>query len=165
MCITVDNVVIGFDELISSVHKTNGASNTVSTTQDQIQYNNGDLTIVLGFGSLRVIVVDNDKSASITFTPVEIEVGTFKLDRGLQLSLYSTTYRDHRESMFIGGGELFQLSTLYDFDFGIVKEIVPKYLELLESLRDSSQESKIHMETYELAVTAIRDLATKYAEE
>jgi hypothetical protein len=67
--------------------------------------------------------------------------------------------------MFMGTGELFQYGTLHDFDFGIVSDIVPKYLELLESLKDSGEFSKVHEGTYDLAVLSIRELAAKYAEE
>lgn len=163
MSVDLQKVMSGFDSLLNSIN--GGTQSTISTTQDQIQHNLGDLTIILGYGSLRLMVVDNDKSASIAFTPVDIEVGTFKLNKSLQLALYSTEYRETRESMFMGGGELFQLSTLYDFDFGIVKDIVPKYLELLKALKDSGEWKKIHIETYEAALATITDLVVRYEEE
>lgn len=155
----------GYDAILEYVNGGRTAK-TITRTNDHIQYSHDDITIVIGFNSLRMIIVDNDKAASITMVPAAISVGSLSLDCETTFALYNTEYRHTFGGLYIDGGETFQNSTVYDFDFGIVKSIVPKYLQVLEAMSLSPEmKPNVHATTLANAIENVRKYNKMYEQE
>lgn len=156
----------GFDALIEYLTNKSVVAHNITLTDDHIQYVKDDITIVVGFNSLRLLYVDNKKFASITMVPTEVQAGALMIPRETKLALYNTDFRKDVSTLYISGAETFQLSTLYDFDFGILKDIVPKYLEVLEVFQTAPKvDKKVHVPTLEAAIVSVREAAKQYNEE
>lgn len=154
----------GYDSMLNFL--LGGSSSNLTLTDDHIQYVNGDITIVIGFNSLRCLFIDNKKFASITMIPAEVNAGSLTLQCETKFALYNSEFRHDFPGLYIDGGSTFQMSTLYDFDFGIIKDIMPKYLRVLEALVISSKtEKKVHQPTLQNAIESVRKYAKMYAEE
>lgn len=160
------NHIEGFDAVLNFFQSQSTVAHNVTMTDDHIQYVKDDITIVIGFNSLRLLYVDNGKYASITMVPTDVQAGSLVIPRETKLALYNTDFRKDVSSLYISGAETFQLSTLYDFDFGILKDIMPKYLEILEVLQTAPKaQKKVHVPTLEAAIESVREAAKLYEEE
>lgn len=156
----------GFDAVLEFLRAASSSTTNITLTDDHLQYVKDDITVVIGFNSLRLLVVDNKKYASITMVPTEVHAGTLVIPCETKLALYNTEYRHEVSGLYISGAETFQMSTLYDFDFGILKDIIPKYLEVLEELVTSSKtEKKVHTPTLLSAIESVRKYTKMYEEE
>lgn len=156
----------GFDALLDFLSNSSSVANNITLTEDHIQFVKDDITVIIGFNSLRLLVVDNKKFASIAMVPAEVTAGTLVIPCETKLALYNTDFRKEVSGLYISGAETFQMSTLYDFDFGILKEIMPKYLEVLEVLRTAPKtEKKVHTPTLEDSIESVRKYAKMYEEE
>lgn len=156
----------GFNEIIDFLTSHSTLAHNVTITDDHVQYVKDSVTVVIGLNSLRLLFVDNDKFASITMVPTDVQAGSLVIPREMKLALYNTDFRKDVSSLYISGAETFQLSTVYDFDFGILKDIVPKYLEVLEVLKIAPKtDKKVHVPTLEAAIESVREAAKQYEEE
>lgn len=99
----------------------------------------GNYSVILGRDTLRLVVTDSDKNAIIAFNPTKVSVGSFERGIELNISIHESKLNESYSRLYIDCGELFQLSTLHDFDFVIVKEIYTKYLELLKVMKESTR--------------------------
>jgi hypothetical protein len=98
--------------------------------------------------------------------PVSVQTGKLELSCETILALYSTDFRKTFSGLYMDSGEAFQINTLYDFDFSILKDIAPKYLEVLKTIQDcDSMKSKVHAETLSAAIESVEKYNTMYAEE
>lgn len=101
------------------------------------QITTGVETIIIGRDTLRFTYSDNEKNAMISFTPVKASVGSFEQPINLNLSCFTSGLSESYSRLYVDGGELFQYSTVHDFDFAILPELYTKYLELLKAMKES----------------------------
>lgn len=155
----------GFDEIEKLLDCT-GSYENINMTDDHIQYSKDEISIVIGLNSLRMLLVDNNLFASITMVPVEVSAGSLVIPCETKLALYNTDFRKDVSGLYISSSETFQISTLYNFDFGILNSVVPKYLKVLERMSTSPKTAKkVHAPTLEAAIESVRTYAEMYAAE
>lgn len=94
-------------------------------------------TVTFGINTLRFVFGDDEKNATISINPLNIEIGSYIRDVELVLQVLSSGFTNKYNRLYVDGGELFQYSTVHDFDFGIIPDLMTKYLELLKVLKDS----------------------------
>lgn len=101
------------------------------------QITTGTETMIIGRDTLRFTYSDNEKNAMISFTPVKATVGSFEQPLNLTLSCFESGLNEPYSRLHVDGGELFQYSTVHDFDFAIIPDLYTKYLELLKEMKES----------------------------
>ncbi len=127
-----------FDRIINAL-KTNKTNSLCNKSSDQIQTSTKECTVLMGFHSLRCTVINNIDNTAYSISPVSIVVDDVTVNpMGTVLSVFNTNETVSKEisSLTIDGGEIFQLSTMYNCDFSFIKFIMPKYVEVLESLKE-----------------------------
>lgn len=97
----------------------------------------GTESLIIGRDTLRFTYSDNVKNAMISFTPTKVAVGSFERPLELNLSCFESGLNESYSRLHVDGGELFQYSTVHDFDFSILPELYTKYLELLKAMKES----------------------------
>lgn len=114
-----------------------GRSTGVNLTGSIYQITIGDESLIIGRDTHRFTYSNNKKNATITFNPTELSVGSFTQPIQLTLSCFESGLNETYSRLYIDGGELFQFSTVHDFDFSILPELYTKYLELLKLMKES----------------------------
>lgn len=108
---------------------------TLTRTTEHIRVCANNSVVILALGSMRLVLADSEHNAYIVIQPVQIQ------EHGIDKLVYITQFDDDFERTYdtldINYGELFQYSTLYNYDFGIIEKLMPKYLEVLRNLLDS----------------------------
>lgn len=126
-------------------------------SNDTIQYSEDDIVASFGLLSGRFIIYSNDRDASITIQPADLSMGTFVKNKGIEISVFSTTLSQTYDTLYIGSGELFQLETLYDYDFTSVRDIVTALPELYKAYGNSPKYMSNHG-TVDIASTAVQNI-------
>lgn len=109
----------------------------VNLTGSIYQITIGTETLIVGRDTLRCTYSDNAKNVIIAFTPCKTSVGSYERPIELNLSCFESGLSESYSRLHVDGGELFQFSTVHDFDFSILPEIFAKYLELLKVMKES----------------------------
>jgi|AGFT01.1.fsa_nt_gi hypothetical protein len=126
-----------FARLSKSFSTKDRLNNKVSVSGDITTLNTDDLTVIIGAGTLRLVYSDNAKNASIAINPAIVSVGSYERGLDLTLTVLESGFKTSYNRLYVDGGELFQYSTVHDFDFGIIPELMTKYLELLKEMKTS----------------------------
>jgi len=121
-------------------------------------------TVIIGHDTLRLVYTNTDKTASVAFSPAKISVGSYVREVELNLSVMNDGYKNTYNRLHVDGGELFQLSTVYDFDFTILQDILAKYLELLKVMKTSDKLNNDHPQIDE-AIKNISEAVALYNKE
>ena len=156
----------GLDNLFSGMqrHMKGGIGTGVNFAGSIYQLTLGTKSLILGRDTLRLTYSDNDKNAIISFTPCKISIGSFEREIELHLNCYTSNMTETYNRLYVDGGELFQFSTVHDFDFGMLPELYTKYLELLKVMKDSSsvKGEKLHIDE---AIANLSDTVELYNKE
>lgn len=113
---------------------------SVQKSSDFVQSSTKEFTVLIGLHSLNCTVISNLDNTACTLNPVDIVVDDEVVNaKGSVLSVFSTVESVQKQysSLYVDGGELFQLSTMYNCDFSFIQNIMPKYVEALKVLKDS----------------------------
>ncbi|WNV47186.1 hypothetical protein ENKO_077 [Klebsiella phage fENko-Kae01] len=129
------NVV--FQKLTDYFSNKDYTSNGVMRSADIFTVSSKYKTVTFGINTLRFVFGDDEKNATISINPLQVEIGSYVRDVELVLQVLSSGFTSKYNRLHVDGGELFQFSTVHDFDFGILPELMTKYLELLKVLKDS----------------------------
>lgn len=121
-------------------------------------------SIIIGQDTLRCSYSNNRKNAMISFTPCAVSVGSYQRDVELILQLPSSALKNEYSRLHIDGGELFQLSTVHDFDFVILQDILAKYLELLKVIKKSPRR-KTELQNVDEAIKNVSEAVELYKKE
>lgn len=120
--------------------------------------------VIIGTDTLRCVFNANDKSAIIGITPVSTKVGSYLSDIDLTISVINDGFTNKYNRLYVDGGELFQYSTVHDFDFTIYKDFLAKYLVLLKVLKVSPRIKKDHP-TIDEAIKNVEEAVELYNKE
>lgn len=129
-----------FDRIINNL-KTNKNNALCTKSSENIQTSTKECTVLMGFHSLRCTVINNINNTAYTISPADIIIDDVIINHmGSELSVFNEndTVSNQIQSLKIDGGQIFQLSTMYDCDFSFIKFIMPKYLEVLTALKECS---------------------------
>lgn len=129
-----------FDRITNAL-KTNKINSLCTKSSDQIQTSTKECTVLMGFHSLRCTVINNIDNTAYTISPADIKIDDVTINSmGTVLSIFNQTESVSKDisTLKIDGGEIFQLSTMYNCDFSFIKFIMPKYVEMLLALKDST---------------------------
>lgn len=133
-----NNINAMFDKFISHYSsKDTGKGNQVLVAGTIATFTMDDENIILGLDTLRCVYNQNSKNAIIGLTPSKTSIGSYVRDIDLTFSVLSDGFNTNYNRLYVDGGELFQYSTVHDFDFTIYKDFLAKYLELLKVLKVS----------------------------
>lgn len=135
-----DSLITCFERIINNI-KTNKTNALYMKTSENIQTSTKEYTVLVGFHSLRGTVINNIDNTAYTISPADIIIDNSVINHmGSELSVFNTsdTVSTEIQSLKIDGGQIFQLSTMYDCDFSFIKFIMPKYLEVLTALKGCS---------------------------
>lgn len=136
----------------------------VNVGVDQIQAFYGDHIVLLGLHSLRCSVITKTNNTAITISPVLIDMPKFKQEVGTTLSIFSNeeTVRNTFNSLVVDDGELFQLSTVYNCNFDSIQEILPKYIEVLETAKERVRKIAVNDAMIDEALTNLKSALLQY---
>lgn len=146
-------------------HYFNGSkTNNISCTGTIYQGSCGTESIIMGIDTLRCTYFDSDKNASISFSPATISVGSFEMKPELKISVFDSDLHNTYSRLHIDGGELFQLSTVHDFDFMCIPILYTKYLELLKVVK-LSERYKNDSTFLDDAIANLTEVCNQYSSE
>lgn len=140
---------------------------SVTFTSDQVQAIISGYVVVVGLHSLRCTVVTKSNNTAITFSPIELKLPGFNQNISTTLSIFSLeeTLNQEYPGLHVDGGEVFQLSTLYNCNFESVAEILPKYKEVLTCLKTRSRSLKANDTMIDAALENIDKALLQYEAE
>lgn len=128
----LNNLFSGFNRYLAG-----SSTSDVNLSGSIYQITVGSETLIIGRDTLRFTYSDNEKNVIISFSPSKISVGSFEQEQNLNLTCIPTGLNETYSRLHIDGGELFQFSTVHDFDFTIIPVLYTKYLELLKLFKES----------------------------
>lgn len=129
-------------EKIADCLRTNNMDHSLSITSDHIQCSTNDYTVLFGFHSLRLSVVNNHDDTAIVITPCDV-----LNNDGEVLHKKQTVFHIFRgdepqaleyDTLNVDSGELFQLGLVHDCTFMDNRVILPLLLNILVNLTTSS---------------------------
>lgn len=124
-----------FDKFIDTIKNgnMNAIQNGVVITATDLQCCVENNILWFGSVSASLTMCFTNKDVIFTINPTDVQIGSTVRPSAIKISVLNEDF-SRLYKLDIDDGELFQLSTIYDFDFLVLKKIMTKYLELLKVL-------------------------------